>query len=273
MEVPGIIEDESNYMTNSSDTLQIDTPENVTFDYDVAGIGSRFLAALVDTLLILLLQVIVFGTLILLAGMDGLFSSDAPTWMVAILSLVAFVFFWGYYIFFEILWNGQSPGKRLVGLRVIRVDGTPVTAVEVVIRNLVRLIDLLPTAYGVGVVTMFVNDKSRRLGDLAAGTVVVHDRSVKTLGDLGAKRHSFETLQAQVPVPDGFPLERLKDRDLEILEEYLRRRSLLPNRSELAVQILNSLYVRLGITVPPSPGQADDVIIAIYKAVKVRKLE
>jgi uncharacterized RDD family membrane protein YckC len=274
MRVPGITEDESNYMTNSSDTLQIDTPENVTFDYDVAGIGSRFLSALVDTLLILLLQVIVFGTLILLAGMDGLFSSDAPTWMIAVLSLVAFVFFWGYYIFFEILWNGQTPGKRMVGLRVIRVDGMPVTAVEVVIRNLVRLIDLLPTAYGVGVITMFVNEKSRRLGDLAAGTVVVHDRSVTTLSELGRKSNPLETLQSHVPVPGGFPLERLNDRDIEILEGYLQRRYQLPNREELALQILNSLYTRVGLsTMPARTDLADEVLAAIYKAVKVRKLE
>ncbi len=268
------MEDGSNYMTNSSDTLQIDTPENVTFDYDVAGIGSRFLAALVDSILIVLLQIIVFGTLILLLGMDNLFSSDAPTWAIAVLSLVAFMFFWGYYIFFEFLWNGQSPGKRMVGLRVIRLDGLPVTAAEVVIRNLVRLLDFLPTAYGVGVVTMFVNEKSRRLGDLAAGTVVVHDRSVKSLGELSVKRsQALDTLAATVPVPDGFPLERLKERDIEIMEEFLLRRHRLPNRENLASQIFNSLYARLGMTAPSLTGKAEEALIAIYKAVKVRKLE
>jgi uncharacterized RDD family membrane protein YckC len=262
-------------MTNSDDTLQIDTPENVTFDYDVAGIGSRFLSALVDTLLMLLLQVIIFGTLFLVGvQLDNLFSDSAPAWLIAILSLVAFVFFWGYYIFFEILWNGQTPGKRWVGLRVIRLDGMPVTAAEVVIRNLVRLIDLMPTAYGVGVVTMFVNEKSRRLGDLAAGTVVVHDRSVNTLSELGRKSNSLETLQARVPVPEGFPLERLKERDIEIIEGYLQRRHQLPNREELSLQILNSLYTRVGLSaVLSQTGSADEVLAAIYKAVKVRKFE
>lgn len=261
-------------MTNSDDILQIDTPENVTFDYDVAGIGSRFLSALVDTLLILLLQFIVFGTLFLVSEQMGDLLSDAPSWLVAILSLVAFAFFWGYYIFFEILWNGQSPGKRMVGLRVIRLDGMPVAAAEVVIRNLVRLIDFLPSAYGVGVVTMFVNEKSRRLGDLAAGTVVIHDRSVKTLGDLGQRNDALAGLQSQVPVPEGFPLERLKDRDIEIIEGYLQRRQQLPNRFELASQILKSLSARLGLTETPAlTGTADETLIAIYKAVKVRKFE
>lgn len=262
-------------MTNSDDTLQIDTPENVTFDYDVAGIGSRFLSALVDTLLMLLLQFIIFGTLYLIGvQLGGLFSESTPTWVTAILSLIAFVFFWGYYIFFEMLWNGQTPGKRMVGLRVIRVDGMPVTAVEVVIRNLVRLIDFLPSAYGVGVISMFVNEKSRRLGDLAAGTVVVHDRSVKTLGELGQRHHALGGLQSHVPVPEGFPLERLKERDLEIIEGYLQRRSQLPNRQELSVQILNSLFTRVGLSANPSwTGSADEVLTAIYTAVKVRKSE
>jgi uncharacterized RDD family membrane protein YckC len=261
-------------MTNSDDTLQIDTPENVTFDYDVAGIGSRFLAALVDTFLLLLLQFIIFGTLYLIGvQMDNLFSGDVPTWLAAVLSLIAFIFFWGYYIFFEILWNGQTPGKRMVGLRVIRLDGMPVTAIEVVIRNLVRLIDFMPMAYGAGVITMFVNEKSRRLGDLAAGTVVIHDRSVKTLSELG-QSNSVGTLHAQAPVPEGFPLERMKERDLEIIEGYLHRRRLLPNREELALQILNSLFTRVGLsTTSARTGSAEDTLVAIYTSVKGRKAE
>ena len=260
-------------MTQSYDTLQIDTPENVSFGYDVAGIGSRFLAALVDTILMLLLQVIIFGTIFLALGNSDSLTSSAPAWVVGALSFIAFIFFWGYYIFFEILWNGQSPGKRMVGLRVIRVDGTPVTAAEVVIRNLVRLIDFLPSAYGVGVIAMFVNDKSRRLGDLAAGTVVVHDRSVQSLDELAAARPlAPSTLIATAPVPAGFPLERMKGREIEILEEYMGRRASLSNRDALASQILNSLSTRLGLTeVPIHTGSADDALIAIYAALKNNK--
>ncbi len=111
-----------------------------------------------------------------------IFQTASPSsWIVAILGLISFILLWGYYIFFEILWNGQSPGKRWVGLRVIRIDGTPITLSESIIRNLVRIIDFLPTAYGVGVVTMFINTNSRRVGDLAAGTIVVHDREAKGL--------------------------------------------------------------------------------------------
>ncbi len=259
-------------MTNTSDTLQIDTPENVTFDYDVAGIGSRFLAALVDTLLILLLQGIVIGVLVLLEVQLDAFSTGNSSWIYAALSLLAFIFFWGYYIFFEILWNGQTPGKRWVKLRVIRLDGTPVTASEAVIRNLVRLIDLLPIAYAVGVVTMFLTDKSRRLGDLAAGTIVVHERSSDALMDARSTRQSaLSTVVAYGAVPEGFPLERLTERDLQMIEDYLLRRYQLPNRLELARHIFSSLCIRLGLPADFVPErQADDVLAAIYKAARSR---
>ena len=119
--------------------LNIDTPENVIFDYEVAGIGSRFLAAMVDSILIAIGMVVVNFTGLLLMTILGLNETTVgPSVILAILGLVAFLFFWGYYIFFEIVWNGQSPGKRWLHLRVLRIDGTPIAAREALIRNLAR---------------------------------------------------------------------------------------------------------------------------------------
>src|SRR5690349_15746951 len=98
-------------MTNTNDILKIDTPENVTFDYDVAGIGSRFLAALIDTALILLSQLMLVGVVILIIMFifeTNIFEGDFFSWSLAILGIMSFIFLWGYYIFFEILWNGQT---------------------------------------------------------------------------------------------------------------------------------------------------------------------
>lgn len=268
-------------MINPGDTLQIDTPENVTFDYDLAGIGSRFLAAVVDTLLLVLLQLIVIavaiGLIMSISRAEDLSiltrSDNGAIWLFAVLSLVSFVFFWGYYIFFEIYWNGQTPGKRWVGLRVIRIDGTPVTPAEVVIRNLVRTLDLLPTAYGVGVVTMFINEKSRRLGDLAAGTVVVHERVPQALGELNP--HLRKVGQAILlkgslaGLPPGFPLERLQARDVDMIEEFLLRQAGLTNSDQLANYILQALNLRLGLGPDASPsGRPAETLAAIYNAVK-----
>src|SRR4029078_5649079 len=81
----------------------------------------------------------------------------------------------GYYMVFEILWNGQTPGKRLVGVRVMRENGYPIRPVDAVIRNLVRIVDWLPATYGIGVLTMLLNKRSKRLGDFASGTIVVRE--------------------------------------------------------------------------------------------------
>jgi len=261
-------------MTNLNDILKIDTPENVTFDYDVAGIGSRFLAALIDTVLIAVSQLLIIGTIIWIA----LFvfkiefsNTGAFSWGLAIFSIISFLFLWGYYIFFEILWNGQTPGKRWVGLRVIRVDGTPITVSEAIIRNLVRVIDFMPVAYGVGVVTMFINSNSRRVGDLAAGTIVVHDRQVKELDyHPAAQLHMIDTLVSRNDVPEGFPFERVTQNELHLIEEFLTRRKDLSNRQPLAQHILTSIVTRLEIPQESVPyHRAEEILATIYKTRQV----
>ncbi len=246
-------------MNNPLDTLSIDTPETVSFSYEVAGIGSRFLAALVDTALIGLLQVIVIGTivLVLLQSSNPLSEEEPALWIIAVLAFISFVFLWGYYIFFEATWNGQTPGKRWIGLRVIRTDGTPVTLSEVVIRNLVRTLDLLPTGYGVGVITMFVTANSCRLGDLAAKTVVVYDRPASLSQAPLRNTAAPWTSQAKQLVPDGFPLEKLTDQDMQTLEAFLSRRNELANHQQLASYLLRSLYSRLGLAGLDADFEAD----------------
>jgi uncharacterized RDD family membrane protein YckC len=242
-------------MTSPEEYLSIDTPENVIFDYNVAGIGSRFLAALVDTLIIALLQIVATLALIFLMAVvldQGDFdSSSLPAWLFAVLGLTAFALFWGYYIFFEVLWNGQSPGKRWVGLRVIRTDGTPITFTESVIRNLVRLIDFMPAYYGIGVVTMFINAQSRRLGDLAAGTLVVYDRPTVTLESLKAKPGWHKRAQTSTDVSVTLPIERLTSQDIEMAEEFLNRQHEFTGsqatRAAVARRIAEALLKRMEI--------------------------
>jgi uncharacterized RDD family membrane protein YckC len=260
-------------MTND-ESLQIDTPENVAFGYHVAGIGSRFVAALVDTLLILILQVFIFGTMLLILANTGLdLESDSlSAWLVGIFGLISFLFFWGYYIFFEMLWNGQSPGKRWLGLRVIRMDGTPISLTESLIRNLVRIVDLLPAAYGFGVVTMFINTQSRRLGDLAAGTLVVHEGAPISMQALGMMQVNAAHTMSLKPVSAAdFPVERLTSQEVHLIEEFLQRRDEMQHRQQLALQILNRLYQHAGLALETVDRmEAEDKLIAILDAVRKR---
>lgn len=257
-------------MTLPDEMLSIDTPENVAFGYSVAGIGSRFLAALVDTTIIVILQIIVI--MISLFTARQLDMVDAlGAWLSAILGLISFLLFWGYYIFFEMIWNGQSPGKRWAGLRVIRVDGTPVTLAESIIRNLVRIIDFLPIGYGLGIVTMFVNDKARRLGDMAAGSMVVHDG-----GEISVQSLASQTrLAIPVDLPGlrpGLPVERLQPEDIQMMEEFLSRRLEIANTARLSLQILKHAYARMGVDMPEDLSRPDGQLYALLNAIRNRSV-
>ena len=161
--------------------LTIETPEQIALEFPLAGVGSRFLAIAYDTLLQALLigGVVIVGLLIAVfvaPAVDGLAASRRHVWTIAVLLAIVFAIYTAYFAVFEVLWNGQTPGKRLVGLRVIDATGRPVAPYAVIIRNLLRLIDQAPGFYAIAIVSVLVTERHQRLGDLAAGTVVVHDR-------------------------------------------------------------------------------------------------
>jgi uncharacterized RDD family membrane protein YckC len=245
-----------------NETLRIDTPENVIFGYTVAGIGSRFMAALVDTTIIVILEILAYFLMVLLLFEVG--KASWNTWLVALFSLVGFLFLWGYYIFFELLWNGQSLGKRWVGLRVIRMDGMPIGLAETLIRNLVRLVDFMPVGYGVGVIAMFVTSQSRRLGDLAAGTLVVYDRgSIPLPAQPVTPRLPARVIPLDRPdylaQATEFPLHLLTNQDILLAQELLGRYREMVDGEKLAAQILAQLYRRMGLTgwlIEPGTGGA-----------------
>jgi uncharacterized RDD family membrane protein YckC len=258
-------------MAISDDKIHIDTPENVVFGYNVAGMGSRFLAGLLDMILIIVLILAANISLYLfLRAVDISAWSWLGTWLWAVFGLLTFIIFWGYYIFFEMIWNGQSPGKRKVGLRVIRMDGSPITFTESLIRNFIRLFDFLPAYYGVGVVTMFINSQTRRLGDLAAGTLVVHDRPVK-LDSLGRSTNWEMESWTNYPLPGAigqYPVERLSQQDLQIIESFLLRRKQLANRTILASQLYKTMCEHMGVPADLSLNstQAEDSLVGMLKA-------
>src|SRR5437879_3803401 len=157
---------------------EVITAEKVPFHYRVAGLGSRFLAWLIDAGVIALLGVAALLALIVFEILrEGL--------GIAVFFVSLFVLQWGYFLFFEWLWNGQTPGKRMLGIRVIHWRGTSISFYQSAMRNVLRVVDLLPWLgmlwgafmvgiYGLGVLSAICNREQHRLGDLAAGTLVVH---------------------------------------------------------------------------------------------------
>ena len=153
------------------DRLTISTPEGVDLSLTLAGVGSRFVAAITD-------GVIQYGTIIaaaiVLFSTDGFGAGDNVA--SAVFAVVLFVVFFAYDVAFEVLASGRTPGKRWNGLRVVRVGGQPIGFLSSAIRNLLRLVDILPGFYLVGMTAVLVTRKNQRLGDVVAGTVVVRER-------------------------------------------------------------------------------------------------
>jgi len=219
----------------------VETPENIFFGYEVAGLGSRFLASLLDSLIQAALYLaLVIG--ISAIGASNLFQdlpAEFENWLVALILLVLFMIQFGYFFFFEIILNGQSPGKRALGLRVVKENGYPLSALDALVRNIVRVIDFFPFGYGVGVIVMFANRRAKRLGDFAAGTVVVKLRDHIKLSDLAVN---------SAPVENAAELAgaaRLKESDLELIESFLQRRLQLHNADALAQTIRQTILTRM----------------------------
>lgn len=149
-------------------TRVIETPEGVELSLQVAGPVPRALAWSID----FLLRFVVYIVLLIILGQTGKLGAG-------LLAVVAFAMEWWYPVLFETLNHGQTPGKRLLGLRVLHDNGTPVAAAASIVRNLLRAVDFLPLFYGLGLVAMLIDRDFRRLGDLAAGTIVVHTEEAK----------------------------------------------------------------------------------------------
>jgi uncharacterized RDD family membrane protein YckC len=164
------------------DELVVATPELVTFGYQLAGPGSRFLAQLIDfpiQVTVLVLALLASAALGSLGGNNG--------GLAAIAALVlGFIVIWGYYPVSEAIWSGKTVGKFAFGLRVVGDQGEPIRVSQAVIRNLLRIVDFLPFFYGIGIIVLFWNGRGKRLGDLAAGTVVVRERAPIRLSQLRA---------------------------------------------------------------------------------------
>ena len=208
--------------------LEVETPEHVVIDYEIAGLGSRALAAMVDTAIVLVLLVAL--GIIALRGTPAVIP-----WLYPVVALAVFAVLWGYFALFEGFRDGQTPGKRWLGIRVIRDTGHPVTMREAAARNLVRLADFLPPPYLLGALLVAFHPRGKRLGDLVAGTVVVRDRPIAA--DLAPPRPMPSGALADHEESLGAPL--LTDPEFRVVREFGARAPSLPAevRQRLAAQL------------------------------------
>lgn len=264
------------------DEYTIATPENITFDYQVAGIGSRLIGALIDTLAIAILLFLL--NMLLIVALNAVTDRSAPTtdlsddpgWVaglvIAIYALINFSLFWGYYFVFELGWQGQTPGKRVAGTRVVKLDGSGPGFLDVAIRNLVRLVDFLPFAYALGFVVMFFNRNARRLGDFAAGTLVIRQPEAVRLETI-AQSAPRPGPGVRPPVPDAdappaIPtIRRLSGDDYQLVCTLLDRRLRGQVSSLLMLRLARALSAKLETPLPgPTEHDAQRFLATIAEA-------
>jgi uncharacterized RDD family membrane protein YckC len=231
--------------------VQFVTPENIEVSYELAGIGSRFVAALIDHLLqviIVLVAALIANWLMVGMLTTSLFSGSAPSWVAALLGLFSFAVLFGYHTLFELLWAGRTPGKRATNLRVVRDGGYPIDPYASIVRNLVRLVDFMPPPYGIGLASVFFSAEYKRLGDYAAGTLVIKERPHAQLiaRSLGA---ASPLVQQFVPLIHN--VDQLTPEEFQMVRRFVeRRRELEPAiQAQIATRLALPLMSKLGVTV------------------------
>jgi len=234
--------------------LDVRTPESVALTYQLAGLGSRFLAVAIDLLLQLAILLTLFGGLLLAAsriepaakhvvasGSEKIVEAIA----IALLVAVVFAIFFGYFIVFETFWNGQTPGKKAIGIRVVRDGGYPVDFGAALVRNLIRVGEMAIGSYVLSAVSMLLSAENKRLGDFAAGTIVVRD-----------ERLALPEIPANEAEPVYSATRYLSGEERSLIKRFLDRRDELApeRRSELAAQLAGRVRER----VPADLARLDD---------------
>jgi uncharacterized RDD family membrane protein YckC len=229
--------------------LTIETPEQVALEFQLASVGSRFLALAIDSLIEIAAAIVVVLVFVSLGWALSFALDNVGLWVAAAALLGLFALYYGYFAVFEVLWQGQTPGKRLIGLRVLAVSGRAARPDEILIRNVLRIIDQVPGIYAVGICAVLLTRRNQRIGDIAAGTVVVHDRPVEDGG-------AFEEPPASGPVR-GL---KLTDEEAALVEAFLRRRQELDVfvRERRAADIANRLRNRLRLN---RGGESDEALL------------
>ncbi len=242
-------------MGTAKETLTIQTPEQVGFRYVLAGLGTRSTAFLLDWALRALFVFFMFLLMILLAEWlprfdpTGLIARLPKTWLLALVVFAYGVLDLGYFLLFEALWSGQTPGKRMQKLRVIKVNGQPIGWLESSIRNILRAVDILAGFYPLGLLVMFLSSRSQRIGDYAAGTVVIVERRRNVPMDRLRLRSS-----AKLNLPDlELHISTLEPEQYQLLRSFLQRRHQMDktHRRELSRILAHRFMKRWGIAPGP----------------------
>lgn len=239
--------------------VTVRTPESIAFEYDLAGLGSRFLAVFIDTLIqVVLLLLLIWGIFALAkdapAGAEARALSHSAAYHfgesmgVAAFIFVLFMIFYGYFILFETFWNGQTPGKKLLGIRVVRDGGFPLDFGSSSVRNLVRIGEQLAGFYFISAISTLLSRENKRIGDFAAGTIVVRESRVAPLRSWQEALTAADAARSSAYLTD--------DERTTVAAFLARRASMAPaNRRTIAAQLAAQLRPRAPANLQALPDE------------------
>jgi uncharacterized RDD family membrane protein YckC len=247
--------------------IKFTTPESVEIEFTLAGIGSRALALMIDYLILAFTLVILalIWSFIFKQIKDlgvSIFGSNFGLWLIAISLLSFFFIYTGYFVLFETLWQGQTPGKRIAKILVVRDDGRPVGLQQSALRALLRPLD---ESLFIGAFLITFSNREKRLGDLAAGTIVIQAETVVKSSNLAIS----ETAKSfHIQLREIADLSLLLPDDFAIIREYLRRRGGMSTKARTALSLKLTQQVQSIINLEILPGNiASDVFLeAVYLA-------
>lgn len=238
-------------MESPKDILGIRTPEQIGLQFPLAGLGSRAMAFLVDLAVRGVFILTVFVLVIIFVRVSGgfpaaeVFGYLSKKWIIALGILAYSIIELGYFLFFEATWNGQTPGKRFLRIRVMRADGFPVGWIESSIRNILRAVDIVGGVYPIGLLFMIMNRRAQRLGDLAAGTLVVIEKNIPvpqmTTESKDSTRQGDHQLEPYIVL--------LEPEEYHLVRSFLSRREAMEtsHRIQLARELTQKLLEKWGL--------------------------
>ncbi|WP_338079376.1 RDD family protein [Aquibacillus halophilus] len=242
----------------------------------MAGLGSRAAALIIDQLILMVVSMIVIlglffvGTEVNLAMM---YFQDISSLSFAIAIILLFIINWGYFFVVEYFSGGRTIGKKILAIRVIQENGHSLTLLSSLIRNLLRIIDSLPSSYLIGIIMIFFHPKHKRLGDLVAGTIVVHERKAKKSNRTSKIEKEIELrgISQNDIIIDEWTLKTLGTKEWNLLKTYSNRLLELPvmERKQLTKQMATILFPKVGIDVANKSNEdLENILLVLYLILK-----
>jgi uncharacterized RDD family membrane protein YckC len=247
-------------------TVTVRTPESIAFYYELAGLGSRSLAIIVDgiiqaiaTIVLLILLGVASDRAVQLADAMHLDGKQFGSLVAAIAILLLFWIWFGYFIAFETRWRGQTPGKKLLGIRVVRDGGYPVDFMGALIRNMVRVIEAIFGFYLMSAISAVLSSENKRLGDFAAGTIVVRDKAF----EVPDTAKWLEGDAAADAAPALANADMLSDEEWALVDRYIGRRTTLPPEAATAAAARIATALRPKLGADASGLSADELLLRL----------